>query len=143
MKEKKELGSICRGSTASNMGIEEIMTKNVVTVETEEPVFNMVKKINKDVECVPVIKAGKLRGLITFRDVIRKVVYEGKDPSKIKAKDVMTKSVVTCYNDATVLDVVKLMKNKKLRRVPIIDRNKKLLGIVTNFDLAILGWDVD
>lgn len=136
-------GSI-RGPSISDLTVEEIMTKNVITVETEEPVFSMVKKmVNKNVECVPVTKDGKLKGLITFRDVIRKVIYEGKDPKKMKAKDVMTKSVVTCYNDATVLDVVKLMKNKKLRRIPVINKNGDLVGLVTNFDLAIIGWDVE
>lgn len=140
----KEATGTLRGSTVSNLTVEEIMTRNVITVETEEPVFSMVKKmINKNVECLPVTKAGKLKGLITFRDVIRKVVYEGKDPKKMKAKDVMTKSVVTCYNDATVLDVVKLMKNKRLRRIPVIDRDGNLVGLITNFDLAIVGWDVD
>lgn len=140
----KEAAGPVRGPRISDLSVEEIMTKNVITVETEEPVFTMVKKmINKNVECLPVTKAGKLKGLITFRDVIRKVVYEGKDPKKMKAKDVMTKSVVTCYNDATVLDVVKLMKNKRLRRIPVIDRNRNLVGLVTNFDLAIIGWDVD
>jgi CBS domain-containing protein len=140
----KEAMTPLRGQTMSNLTVEEIMTRNVITVETEEPVFDMVKKmINKNVECVPVTRAGKLMGLITFRDVIRKVIYEGKDPKKMKAKDVMTKSVVTCYNDATVLDVVKLMKNRRLRRIPVIDRNRKLVGLITNFDLAIIGWDVD
>ncbi|MGC8816302.1 MAG: CBS domain-containing protein [Candidatus Hadarchaeum sp.] len=140
----REVVGNARAPNIGTVPVEEIMTKNVITVETEEPVFSMVKKmINKNVECLPVTKAGKLKGLITFRDVIRKVVYEGKDPKKIKAKDVMTKSVVTCYNDATVLDVVKLMKNKRLRRIPVIDREGNLVGLVTNFDLAIIGWDVD
>ncbi|MGQ9788432.1 MAG: CBS domain-containing protein [Candidatus Hadarchaeaceae archaeon] len=140
----KKVASHNRGPALSEISVEEIMTKKVITVETEEPVFSMVKKmINKNVECVPVTKAGKLKGLITFRDVIRKVIYEGKDPEKMKAKDVMTKSVVTCYKDTTVLDVVKMMKNKRLRRIPVIDRSGRLVGLVTNFDLAIIGWDVD
>jgi CBS domain-containing protein len=132
-----------RGSTVTNVKVREIMTKDVVTAESDEPVFDMVKKmIGKDVECVPVIRSGKLRGLITFRDIIRNVIYRGKDPRKIRAKDVMTKSVITCHPDATIMEVVKLMKNKKLRRIPVIDRDRRLVGIVTNFDLAILGWDV-
>jgi len=135
---------INRVSTAANIKIKEIMTKNVVTIGTEEPVFNMVKKmIKSDVECVPVTRLGKLRGLITFRDIIRKVIYNPKDPKKVKAKDIMTKSLMTCTPDSTVIEVVKLMKNKKLRRIPVIDKNKKLVGLVTNFDLAIFGWDTE
>lgn len=136
--------NVDRAPLAANIRIKEIMTKNVVTIETEEPVFNMVKKmIKSDVECVPVTKRGKLRGLITFRDIIRKVIYNQKDPKRIKAKDIMTKSVATCGPDSTVIEVVKLMKNKKLRRIPVVDKNKKLVGIVTNFDLIILGWDTE
>jgi CBS domain-containing protein len=138
------INGISRASTAASIKIKEIMTKNVVTIGTEEPVFNMVKKMVKsDVECVPVTRLGKLRGLITFRDIIRKVIYNQKDPKKVKAKDIMTKSVVTCAPDSTVIDVVKLMKNKKLRRIPVVDKNKRLVGLVTNFDLAILGWDTE
>jgi CBS domain-containing protein len=48
---------------------------------------------------------------------------------------------VTCDIDSTVLDVVKTMKNKHLRRIPIVDAENKLVGLVTDFDLALFGWD--
>ena len=48
-----------------------------------------------------------------------------------------------CGPDSTVIEVVKLMKNKTLRRVPVIDKNRKLDGLVTNSDLAIFGWDTE
>ena len=99
--------------------------------------------IIKDVECIPVTSLGKLRGLITFRDIIKKVVYKQKDPKKVRAKDIMTKSLITCGPDSTVIEVVKLMKNRKLRRIPVIEKNRKLIGLVTNFDLAIFGWDTE
>ena len=138
------MDSMGRASIAGNVRIKEIMTKNVVTIGTEELVHDMVKKmIIKDVECIPVTSLGKLRGLITFRDIIKKVVYKQKDPKKVRAKDIMTKSLITCGPDSTVIEVVKLMKNRKLRRIPVIEKNRKLIGLVTNFDLAIFGWDTE
>ena len=138
------IDSIGRASIAANIKIKEIMTKNVVTIGTDELVSDMVKKmILKDVECIPVTSLGKLRGLITFRDIIKKVVYRQKDPKKVRVKDIMTKSLITSGPDSTVIEVVKLMKNRKLRRIPIIDKHNKLIGLVTNFDLAIFGWDTE
>ena len=138
------IDSIGRASIAANVKIKEIMTKNVVTIGTDELVSDMVKKmILKDVECIPVTNLGKLRGLITFRDIIKKVVYRQKDPNKVRVKDIMTKSLITSGPDSTVIEIVKLMKNKKLRRIPIVDKHNKLIGLVTNFDLAIFGWDTE
>ena len=132
-----------RTSTAA-VKIREIMTANVTTIEPEERVFKAVKKmVEKDVECLPVTKFGILRGLVTFRDIIEKVVYRERDPEKIKVEDVMTKRLITCGPDSTIIDVVKLMKNKRLRRIPVVDESKKLIGIVTNFDLAIFGWELE
>ena len=60
---------------------------------------------------------------------------------KLKVEDIMTKDLVTCDLSRTVLDVVKLMKNKHLRRIPVVNAKNKLRGLVTDFDLALFGWD--
>jgi CBS domain-containing protein len=53
----------------------------------------------------------------------------------------MTQNLVTCNPSYTVLDVVKLMTNKHLRRIPVVNARNKLVGLVTDFDLALFGWD--
>lgn len=117
------------------------MTRRVVTISPEETVEKAVKiMMKKDLECLPVTKVKTLRGIITFRDIVSKVMYEKRNASKTKIRDIMSKRLITCYPDMTVLEVAKLMKNKGLRRFPVVDRKKRLIGIVTSFDLAMFGW---
>jgi CBS domain-containing protein len=133
---------VSRMST-TGVKIREIMTARVVTIGPEKSVSKAVKKmVEGDVECLPIVKSGVLQGLITFRDIIEKVVYARREPERTKVRDVMAKRMVTCSPDSTIIDVVKLMKNKKLRRIPVVDEDGRLVGIVTNFDLAIFGWEI-
>ncbi len=123
--------------------IRKIMTANVVTIGPEKSISEAVKKmVERNVECLPIVKFGELQGLITFRDIIEKVVYAKRVPEKTKVRDVMAKKMITCSPDSTIIEVVKLMKNKRLRRIPVIDKDRRLVGIITNFDLAIFGWEI-
>jgi len=125
------------------MKISRVMTKDLITVSIDSTVEEVVEKmVDFDVECVPVVDAeGVLLGLATFRDIVMKVVYPSARIRKSKVEKIMSKSLVTCSLNSTVLDVVKIMKNKHLRRIPIVDKKNKLVGLVTDFDLALLGWD--
>lgn len=129
--------------TSASMKISRVMTKDVITVSIDSTVEEVVEKmVDFDVECVPVVDAeGVLLGLVTFRDIVMKVVYPSARIRESKVEKIMSKSLVTCSLNSTVLDVVKIMKNKHLRRIPIVDKKNKLVGLVTDFDLALLGWD--
>jgi CBS domain-containing protein len=50
--------------------------------------------------------------------------------------------MITCGPDSTIIEVVKLMKNKRLRRIPVIGKDRRLMGIITDFDLDIFGWEI-
>ncbi len=133
---------ISRMST-TGVRIRELMTRNVVAIGPERNVSEAVKKmVERNVECLPIVQFGELQGLITFRDIIEKVVYVKRDPEKTKVRDVMAKKMVTCRPDSTIIEVVKLMKNKRLRRVPVVNKEGRLVGIITDFDLAIFGWEI-
>ena len=139
---KMDNSNVSRMPTAG-VKIREIMTTNVVTIGPEKRISEAVKKmVERDVECLLIVKFGILQGLITFRDIIEKVVYAKRVPEKTKVRDVMAKKMITCSPDSKIIEVVKLMKNKRLRRIPVIDRDRRLVGIVTNFDLAIFGWEI-
>lgn len=126
-----------------DMKIREVMSTNIVTIGPEKSVSEAVKKMmERDVECLPVVRSKVLQGMITFRDIIEKVVYARREPERIKVRDVMAKRMVTCGPNSTIIDVVKLMKNRKLRRIPVVDKSRRLVGLVTNFDLAIFGWEI-
>jgi CBS domain-containing protein len=129
--------------TSADVKVSKVMTKDLITVSVDSTVEEVVKKmVDYDVECVPVVDAeGVLRGLVTFRDIVMKVVYPLTKTRESKVEKIMSKSLVTCSINSTVLDVVKIMKNKHLRRIPVVDAKNKLVGLVTDFDLALLGWD--
>jgi len=129
--------------TMADVKVGKVMTKNLITVFLGTMVEEAVKKmVDLDVECLPVVDSeGVLRGLLTFRDIVTKVIYSQVDVRKLKVEDIMTKDLVTCDLSCTVLDVVKLMKNKHLRRIPVVNAKNKLRGLVTDFDLALFGWD--
>ncbi|MFB0514595.1 MAG: CBS domain-containing protein [Candidatus Bathyarchaeia archaeon] len=128
---------------SADVKISKVMTKNLITVTIDSTVEEVVKKmVDYDVECVPVVDAeGVLRGLVTFRDIVMKVVYPLTRTRESKVEKIMSKSLVTCNLSSTVLDAVKIMKNKHLRRIPVVDAKSRLVGLVTDFDLALLGWD--
>ncbi len=129
--------------TTANMKVSRVMTRTLITVSLGSMVEEAVKKmVNFDVECLPVVDSeGILHGLLTFRDMVTKVIYSQVDVRKLKVEDIMAKDLVTCDLSCTVLDVVKIMKNKHLRRIPVVDARSKLMGLVTDFDLALFGWD--
>ncbi|MFW6117435.1 MAG: CBS domain-containing protein [Thermoproteota archaeon] len=128
---------------SADMNIDKIMTKDLVTATVDNTVEEVVDiMIENDVECVPVVdEDAVLHGLVTFRDIVMKVVYPPERARNIKVKKIMSRNLVTCSIGSTVLDVVKIMKNKHLRRIPIVDPQNRLVGLVTDFDLALLGWD--
>jgi len=137
------LGLIMKKLTTANVKVNQVMTKDVVTVSLDSTVEEVVNKmVDCDVECVPVIDVeGVLHGLVTFRDIVMKVVYPLTKTRESKVEKIMSKSLVTCNLNSTLLDVVKIMKNKHLRRIPVVDAKNKLVGLVTDFDLALFGWD--
>ena len=128
----------------SDIKINQIMTKDVITTDPEDTVEKAVKKmLEHEIECLPVVSNGQiLVGLITFRDVVTKFLYQASCKKEMKVAEIMSENLATCGPDCTVLDVAKIMKNKSRRRIPIVNSDGKLIGIVTNSDLALLGWNL-
>jgi len=130
--------------TTANVKISGVMTKDLITAPLDSTVEDAVKKmVDNDIECLPVIDSeGVLQGLVTFRDIVMKVVYPLAKIRETQVEKIMSKNLVTCNSNSTVLDVVKIMKNRHLRRIPVVDAKNKLVGLVTDFDLALFGWNL-
>lgn len=122
----------------------EIMTRKVVTVLEEEKVIDAVKTmVEENVECLVIIDDyTNVKGIMTVQDLLKKVLYREIQPSALKVADIMSSPVTTCSESTTLLEIVKMMKAKRIRRVPVVDSESKLVGIITTFDLAVMGWDV-
>jgi CBS domain-containing protein len=94
---------------------------------------------SEDVGAVPVIESKtsrKLVGIVTDRDIIVKVVADGKTVEKSTARDAMTNNPVTCREDDDVSQAVARMAERKVRRIPIVDGNGTLRGIIAQADIA-------
>ena len=74
--------------------------------------------------------------MITDRDIALRVVAQGREPSKTSAEDIMTKGIVYCRTNETVEDAIHLMDQKKIRRLPVIDDKKRLVGMLSLGDVS-------
>jgi len=114
--------------------VRSIMSSPVVTVLFNEPVKVAVRKmIEHQVGSVVVMSGGLPVGIVTERDLL-KIMAEGRDPDKMLTSDVMSKPLITVGPDAPVTQAIALMKEKAIRRIPIVKENK-LIGIVTEKEI--------
>lgn len=122
------------------MQVKDIMTENPQCISPE---MNLVQvaKLMKECDCgaIPVIndqKNGKPIGIITDRDIVIRAIAEEKDPSQIKVKECMSKEAVTISPEATLEECAKLMEEKQVRRLIVVNGNGKCSGIVVQAQLA-------
>jgi len=124
--------------------IREIMHRDVKIIPPSASVRQAADEMRAlDVGAVPVCDQKKLIGMITDRDIAIRSVAAGKDPETTKVAEVMTGEVISCSEDASVDEVARLMGDRQIRRIPVVDRNKALVGIVALADLAISPQHTD
>jgi len=122
--------------------LEEIMTRNAQVIAPDANLQEAARMMkNLDVGGLPVCDGEKLCGFLTDRDITLRAVAEGQDPANCKVSDVMTRQIHWCYADEDVDKAAKLMKDNQIRRLMVLDRDKKLCGIVSLGDLAVEGDD--
>jgi CBS domain-containing protein len=120
------------------MQIREIMTREVDVVAPNASIRDAAAKMKElDVGAIPVCDGQKLSGLVTDRDITVRAVAEGRDPSKTRVSEVMSSEIAYCFEDDPVEQAAKLMESKQIRRLPILDRNKQLAGIISLGDISV------
>jgi CBS domain-containing protein len=90
-----------------------------------------------DVGSLPVCDKDRLVGVITDRDITVRSVSDGHDPRTEKVRDIMTPGVVFCFEDQDVAEIAEIMRTKQVRRLPVLNSDKRLVGIVSIGDLAV------
>jgi CBS domain-containing protein len=119
------------------MKVKDAMHKGVQWVAPDLPLPTIAQKMQEyDVGVIPVGENDRLVGMVTDRDIALRGVADGKDPAKLTAKDVMTKGVVWCRDTDDVSDAAHLMESKKIRRLPVIDANKRMVGMISLGDVS-------
>ena len=152
-----------RGASRSHVRCRDIMTRDV-TVATRTTTLGEVAKLMRDEDTgvIPVVELddttmlesdvkpehaprianrmrsnGKLVGLITDRDIVVRAVAEGRDVTTTRAEEIMTSDIHTAHPNDRVIDAVRKMGDKQVRRIPIVDRDGHLRGIISMADVAL------
>jgi CBS domain-containing protein len=89
-----------------------------------------------DVGSIPVGENDKLIGMVTDRDITCRAVANGRNLSKLTARDVMTKGIVYCRDSEELDDALRIMESKKIRRLPVIDEKKRMVGMLSLGDVS-------
>jgi len=119
------------------MKVSEAMTREVLVASPDETVQQAARTMaSADSGVLPVGEKDRLIGMITDRDIAIRGVAQGKGPSA-KVRDVMTEDVKYCFDDQEVEEVARNMADIQVRRLPVLNRNKRLVGILSLGDIAI------
>src|SRR6476620_1593459 len=125
----------------SRLRASEIMTKNVQTAEPGSSLREVGTMMREgDMGAVPVVDGGKLVGIVTDRDIVVRGVAEGKTADS-PVRDVMTAELFTVTPDAFVFEAIRLMGDKQIRRLPVVNPDGSLAGIIAMADVALQTED--
>lgn len=122
------------------MKVSEIMTRDVQTVlpdDTVQKAAQMMGDLNVGV--LPVCDGDSLLGMITDRDITVRATSTGKSPQECRVRDAMSQGADYCFDDEDVEAASRKMGERQVRRMPVVDRNKHLVGIVALGDIATEG----
>jgi CBS domain-containing protein len=119
------------------MKVADVMTKNVQLISPDQTLREAAHMMSEeDIGAVPVSDHDRLVGMVTDRDITIRGVALGKGP-EAKVKEVMSERVKYCFEDEDLDHVSKNMASIQMRRLPVMDRNKRLVGILSLGDLAL------
>jgi CBS domain-containing protein len=122
------------------MKIQDVMTADVSFVGPDTPILEIARKMRDgDIGSTPVIENDRLAGIVTDRDIVVRVIAEGGDVRTKTARDAMSPGILYCYADDSVEAVLDNMGGQQIRRLPVVDRDKRLVGVVSLGDLALSG----
>lgn len=120
------------------MKISEILTPNPQCISPETTLASAAQKMKSlDVGMLPICEKDRLVGTVTDRDIIIRAVASGANPNTATVREAMTPEIVYCFDDEDVEDAAELMEQKQVRRLPVLSRDKRLVGILSLGDLAV------
>ncbi|MGF0174216.1 CBS domain-containing protein [Streptomyces sp. Marseille-Q5077] len=118
--------------------VRDVMTTHPMTVEPQASVQSVAQMMrDEDIGAVLVTESGRLRGLVSDRDLVVRAMAEGRDPDRTTVAQACSEDLVTVGPDDDLILAVQVMREHSVRRVPVVDRESHPVGIVTITDLAI------
>ena len=125
------------------MLVREVMSTHLETIAPATTVQECAKKMSQlDVGMLPVWQDSAPMGVVTDRDICCRVVGAGKDPAKTPVRSIMTGVMTSCSEDQDCKDAARLMKEKGVRRLTVVDRKQAMVGVLSVDDLARCSHDL-
>jgi CBS domain-containing protein len=122
------------------MQIKDVMTADVRFVGPDTSILEIARKMRDgDIGSTPVVENDRLVGMVTDRDIVVRALADGGDVRTKTARDAMSPGIRYCFDDDTVESVLDNMGDQQIRRLPVVDRDKRLVGVVSLGDLALSG----
>ncbi len=119
------------------MKVKSVMHSGATWVDPSTPVSELAKMMrDQDIGSIPIGESDKLVGMVTDRDIVCRGLANGGDCETLTARDVMSKPIVYCRADEDVEDALQIMEKNKVRRLPVINENKRLVGMLALGDLC-------
>lgn len=127
------------------MLVKDIMTRDVAVLPPDANLALAAREMKRlDVGMIPICERGRIVGIITDRDITIRAAADGLDPKQTTVSSVMShESLVYCYEDEDVAEVARAMSDHQVRRVPVLDHGKRLVGVISLGDLATLTRDAE
>lgn len=118
--------------------IREVMTTNPRTVDPTTPIVDAARMMrDEDVGPIPIVENNQCAGILTDRDIVLRVVAEGRDPAATTVGDVASRGVITIDPEQTLDEAARLMAQHQVRRLPVCEEDGNLVGIIAQADLAL------
>ena len=126
------------------MDLRDIMTRNVEVVSAGASLMDAARKMKElDVGLIPVCDGDRLKGVLTDRDITIRATASGRDPAKTKVSEIMTTDLAYGLEDQEIEEAVSVMEARQIRRLPVVNLDKRLVGIVSLADIAVHVGDRD
>ena len=120
------------------MNVKEVMTPNVRIADPDQSIYEIAKLMRDDgFGVMPVGENDRLIGMITDRDICCRAVADKMNPEKTTVRDIMSEEMLYCFEDEDIDDVVDKMAKQQVRRFPVLNSNKRLVGIISLGDIAL------
>jgi CBS domain-containing protein len=117
--------------------ISELMSPNPCAIEADKPVAYAARMMkDEDVGLAPIVQGDRLVGTLTDRDIVTRVVAEGKDPESISVREVASTDLVTVDPEQDLGDALQLMASNQVRRLPVVEEDGRLVGVIAQADVA-------
>lgn len=120
------------------MKVRDAMTRNPRTVDSGVTVVEVARLMrDEDVGLIPIVESDRVVGTVTDRDIAVRVVAEGRSAEDVKVADVASRELVTVDPEQNLDEALRLMAKHQVRRLPVVEEDGKLIGIVAQADIAM------